>query len=518
MIQGTASHVGKSLVTTALCRILKRRGFKVAPFKAQNMANNSFVTSRGGEIGRAQAVQAMACGIEPREEMNPLLLKPNSDHTSQIVLMGKPVATLSAMEYQERKGQLIPQVFQALDDLRRQYDLVVIEGAGSPVEINMKDRDIVNMRVAKAVGAPVILVADIDKGGVFAQLTGTFELLDFEERDLVRTFLINKFRGDPQILQPGVTWLQQRLNRRSLGVLPMIKDLNIEEEDSVALDDRSFSSDHVIKDVFATDKTQNQKLLIHIIRLPRISNFTDFQSLAREPDVVVQYLERPSRHVLPDLLIIPGTKSTIADLEFLKRSGFAGHIRRCLSCGVDVLGICGGYQMLGEKIEDPDRVESSVTSVEGLGLLPVTTTFHFVKTTARVKAVHVESGLALDGYEIHMGQTRPLRGSRTQPLFKITQRHGRAVQVDDGCWVSVESGYGLTARIYGTYVHSLFEAAGFRQYFMNVLRAKAGLSRAVGQGDALSVEVSCPLDRLADEFEKHLDLSLLGEIIEEQIV
>jgi adenosylcobyric acid synthase len=517
MVQGTASHVGKSLVTTALCRILKRRGFKVAPFKAQNMANNSFVTSRGGEIGRAQAVQALACGIEPQEEMNPLLLKPNSDHTSQIVLMGKPIATLSAMEYQERKSQFASQVFQALDDLRRQYDLVVIEGAGSPAEINMKEQDIVNMRVARTIQAPVVLVADIDKGGVFAQLVGTFELLDPQERDLVKTFIINKFRGDPQILQPGVTWLQERLNRKSLGVLPMIKDLDIEEEDSVALDDESLLANCLTPDVSGTDRRQNQKLLVHIIRLPRISNFTDFQSLAKEPDVVIQYLERPLRHILPDLLIIPGTKSTIDDLEFLKQSAFAQHIRRCLSCGVDVLGICGGYQMMGQKIEDPDHVESSVSSAEGLGLLPVTTVFHSTKTTVQVRAIHMESGQALAGYEIHMGQTRMLRGAQAQPLFKIVERQGQAMEAYDGCRMSVRHGDGLTSGIYGTYVHSLFDAAGFRRYFINVLRAKAALSPVPRQGACSSLDVPCSFDRLADEFEKHLDLTLLGEILGERL-
>ena len=499
MVQGTASNVGKSIVTTALCRILKRRGYRVAPFKAQNMANNSYVTREGGEIGRAQAVQAIASGIEPSQRMNPILLKPSSDRTSQVVVMGKPASTLSAKDYQHKKTDLLPVIEQALDQLRREFDIVVIEGAGSPAEINMKANDIVNMRIAKMVQAPVILVADIDKGGVFAQIIGTFELLDSEEKKLVKTFLINKFRGDKDILTSGVEWIEEKMKRKCLGVIPMIKDLGIEEEDAVVLDEP--------REKFY--RSSSTRLLINVIRFPRISNFTDFETLAREEDVLLRYIDKPDRHCLPDVLILPGTKSTIADLQFLRSSGFDECIRRCVKAGVTVLGICGGYQMLGDTIEDPYHIESFESAVIGLGFLRMKTVFKKEKTTAQVKALHLDSQCMIEGYEIHMGQSIHMNGNT--PLFRILKRQGQAVDDDEGSNQTLDT----SAQISGTYIHGLFDNDDFRRYFLNQIRKKVGLESLSTKNNRNALDV---YDALADVFEKNMDMTVLSEILGEQLV
>lgn len=505
MVQGTASNVGKSIVTTALCRILTRSGYKVAPFKAQNMANNSFVTKEGGEIGRAQAVQAFACNVEPTQDMNPILLKPNSDQTSQVVVMGKPNATFSARDYQSRKKYLSSYVFDALDRLRRDNDIVVIEGAGSCAEINMKQYDIVNMNVAKYAQSPVILVADIDKGGVFAQIVGTFELLDSQEKQLVRTFLINKFRGDKSILDPGIDWIEQKLDRKSLGVLPMIKDINIEEEDAVMLDEDLLSKNRLVRHL--SKPSENDKLLIQIIRLPRISNFTDFEQLSKEENVIVQYIDQPNRNIMPDLLILPGTKSTMGDLEFLKRTGFADFIRRAVVVGVHIMGVCGGFQMMGESIEDPHGLESaSSNQMDGLGIFSAVTIFDKEKTTVQVKAKHIESGSLIEGYEIHMGQTQ--FNKEVQPMFNIVERQGERVDQYDGVCMRASN-------IYGTYIHGLFDSKEFRQHFLNQIRENINV-KPMNYNKIDSRP--CPYDSLADVFEQHLNLNVLDEILEGSLV
>jgi len=493
MVQGTASHVGKSLVVAALCRLLKNKGYKVTPFKAQNMANNSFATLGGGEIGRAQATQAEACGIEPSVLMNPILLKPTTDRKSQVVVMGKPSETLSAMEYQSYKKKLVPIVKRSLEELMDSYDFVIIEGAGSPAEINLKKHDIVNMAIAKMVSSPVVLVGDIDRGGVFAQLVGTYELLDPDEKKLIGAFLINKFRGDKRILDPGLKWIERRTGKKVLGVLPFIDDPAIAEEDSVTLQEsRSYP------------KVDQKQLLIQVIRLPRISNFTDFEPLGRESDVVLQYMRKPNRHYLPDLLVIPGSKSTISDLKFLWKSGFSDHILKCVKAGIPVIGICGGYQMLGEQILDPKHAESRESVCKGLGLLPVITVFKRKKSAAQVRAIHMESRLEIEGYEIHMGCTQFNRNS--SPLFKIIERHGMPVEDFDGLALTNGEAGGRTPFVMGTTIHGIFDNQKFRRYFLNKIRGFSGLSPIHANGGKRIESLSGNYDRLAEMLERNIDM------------
>lgn len=501
MVQGTASHVGKSMVVTALCRLLRNKGYRVAPFKAQNMANNSFVTTDGGEIGRAQATQAEACGVVPSVEMNPILLKPTTDRKSQVIVVGKPKKTLSALEYQSYKKELVPRVEKSLRSLMESHDIVVIEGAGSPAEINLKKHDIVNMAVAKMVSSPVVLVGDIDKGGVFAQLVGTYELLERQEKKLIKAFLINKFRGDKKILDPGLRWIEKRTHKKILGVLPFLAQHEIPEEDSVTLQDAE-----------AATSVRKKKILIHVIRLPRISNFTDFEPLSREKDVALQYVHQPDRHCMPDLLIIPGSKSTMADLQFLWDRGFVDHIRRCTGAGVPVVGICGGYQMLGERILDPEHVEANKSGCEGLGFLPIVTVFRRKKTAAQVRAVHLESGLEIEGYEIHMGCTQYRNGH--DPLFKIVERHGMPIEDFDGLAWNNESGVsGRKSFVMGTYIHGLFDSAPFRRFFLNKVRFTAGLELIEGDGNSPKDDDSKAYDRLAKVFEQNIKMEILNSIL-----
>ena len=416
MVQGTASHVGKSVLVTALCRIFRQDGYRVAPFKAQNMSNNSFVTPDGGELGRAQAVQAEACGIEPVVEMNPILLKPEADHSSQVVLLGKPMARASASYFSTAKPMLWESVANSLDGLRSQFDVVVIEGAGSPAEINLKQNEIVNMRVALHSGAPVLLAGDIDRGGVFASLIGTMEILDPHERDAVGAFIINKFRGDLSLLEPGLVWLEERTGKPVLGVVPYYRDIEIAEEDSVSLERRQEL------------KSQTGFVLdIAVMGLPHISNFDDFDPLSREPGVRLRYVESRDSLGEPDLVILPGTKTTMADLWWLRERGFASEIGRQFDAGTPVVGICGGYQMMGRRILDPHGVESPDPEAAGLDLLPVDTVFAPVKETHRVRGlVASNSGMleragdaAVEGYEIHMGSSVPT-GEAAVP-FRISR-------------------------------------------------------------------------------------------------
>ena len=401
MVQGTASHVGKSILVAALCRIFRQDGFTVAPFKAQNMSNNSYVTPDGGEIGRAQAVQAEAAGIEPSVEMNPILLKPESDHRSQVVLLGRPLQSAEAGWYATMKLRLWQAVSESLDSLRGRYDIVVVEGAGSPAEINLKQNEIVNMRVALHADAPVMLVGDIDRGGVFASLVGTLELLDPDERERIKAFIVNKFRGDLSLLVPGLDWLEERTGIPVAGVIPYFRDIHIPEEDSVSLEERG-----------RLKHQRDYVLDIAVIGHHHISNFDDFDPLVREEGVRLRFVEDGDTLGKPDLIILPGTKSTIADLERLKRLGVAGQIIAQARGGTPVIGICGGYQMLGERILDPDGVESPQAETAALGLLPITTVFSSIKETHRVKGMVGQApgllegaaGLPLEGYEIHMGR------------------------------------------------------------------------------------------------------------------
>jgi adenosylcobyric acid synthase len=489
MVQGTASSVGKSLVVTGLCRLFRRAGLRVAPFKAQNMALNSAVAAGGGEIGRAQAVQADAAGIDPVVEMNPVLLKPEGESRSQVVVLGKPIGSIRAAEYHARKPELRAVVQGALARLRERVDLVVIEGAGSPVEVNLKDRDIVNMDVAKAAGARVLLVGDIDRGGVFAAFVGTMELLDPEERALVAGFVVNKFRGDPRLLDPGLEFLRRRTGVPVAGVVPYLRGLRIADEDSVSLDRRR-----------GTRRAAPGELEIAVVHLPRISNHDELDPLEHEPGVVVRYVDRPEELRGADLVILPGSKSTAADLAWLRASGVAQEVVARAGRGEPVLGICGGFQMLGRAVRDPHGMESAEREVAGLGLLPVTTTFGREKTTARVRAL-LEPGALLGGgevrgYEIHMGSVTRLEGA---PALRIVARNGAACVEEDG---AVSAG----GAVVGTLVHGLLEEDAVRGHLLARLRARRGIPDPVAP-PIPSREAE--YDRLADALAAHLDWTLL---------
>lgn len=487
MVQGTASGVGKSVLTAALCRLFRQDGLRVAPFKAQNMSNNAFVCRDGGEIGRAQAVQARACGLEPTVDMNPVLLKPGTDSAAQVVVLGRPVRAMTAREYQDFKPSLLDLLRGCLGRLRAAYDVIVIEGAGSPAEVNLRDSDIVNMRTAELADAPVLLVGNIDVGGVFAQLVGTLHLLTDAERARVRGLVVNKFRGDLEILRPGLRFLERETGRPVLGVLPFVRDLGLPEEDELPPEKIGRAA-------------PEGKVRIDVVLQPRMANFTDFDALEAEPDVALRYVERPAGE--PDAVILPGTKSTIADLRRLKEAGFADHLGRCLERGATVVGICGGFQMLGRTVRDPRRVESAAGSEEGLGLLPHETEFEEEKVTAQVRARHIESGTDVAGYEIHMGRT----SGAGRPVFEITERRGSPVREFDGA--SARGG-----RVWGSYLHGLFDAPPFRRHFVNTLRAVKGWPPL---GAAAGPDPEAPFDRLAGLVREHLDVARLYRILRKQ--
>ncbi len=491
MVQGTASSVGKSLVVTALCRIFRRAGLRVAPFKAQNMALNSAVADGGGEIGRAQAVQAEAAGIAPSVDMNPILLKPEGDACSQVVVMGRPIGTMRAAEYHARKPELKGVIADALARLRAQVDLVVIEGAGSPAEVNLKDRDLVNMHVARVAKAPVLLVGDIDRGGVFASFVGTMELLDPEERARIAAFVVNKFRGDRRLLEPGLEFLEKRTGVPVLGVLPYVRDLRIADEDSVSLDERR------------DRRARAGEIEIAVVRLPRISNHDDLEPLEHEAGVAVRYVTRPGDLETADLVVLPGSKCTVSDLGWLRESGIAAAVTARAARGQPVLGICGGCQMLGAHLLDPDRVESARERAEGLGLLPLATRFLREKTTAQVRARLAAPSLLgarhaeVSGYEIHMGAIERLEGAVA--ALEIVSRNGAPCREPDG---AVAAG----GTVVGTLVHGLFEDESVRAALLGALRARRGLAspqaRAVATREA-------EYDRLARAVIENVDWQLL---------
>ncbi|WP_242392407.1 cobyric acid synthase [Anaeromyxobacter oryzisoli] len=496
MIQGTASSVGKSLVTTALCRLFRRAGLRVAPFKAQNMALESAVSADGGEIGRAQAVQAEAAGVAPTVDMNPILLKPEGATGAQVVVLGRSIGSMRSAEYQARTAELRAVVAGALARLRATADVVVIEGAGSPAEVNLKDRDLANMDVARAADAPVLLVGDIDRGGVFAALVGTLALLDPPERARIAAFVVNKFRGDVGLLRPGLDVLTARTGVPVLGVLPFLRGLRLADEDSVALDERGRGR-----------RAREGEVEIVAIRLPRVSNLDDLAPLEHEARVAVRWVEDPRELAGADLVVLPGSKCTASDLAWLRATGLAAEVARRARQGRPVLGICGGCQMLGESIHDPLGVESAAPVVEGLGLLPVRTRFARQKVTARTRArVATPSFLGdagpapLDGYEIHMGALELLPGAR--PAFELVARNGAAVAVPDGA-VSPDGA------VVGTLLHGLFEDDAVRGGLLRRLRERRGLPAATGPRIATREE---EYDRLADHVLAHLDWELLCRI------
>ena len=495
MVQGTTSHAGKSLMATALCRIFAQDGLRVAPFKAQNMSLNSFVTPDGGEFGRAQAVQAEAARVAPTVEMNPILLKPEGNRKSQVVVMGKPTRVASAREYYEMKLRLWPLVTRALDTLRSQYDIVVIEGAGSPAEINLKEHEIVNMRVARYANAPVIIVGDIDRGGVFASLVGTMALLEPEEQALVKSFVINKFRGDPSLLNSGFEILQERTGVGVAGVIPWFDDIHIPEEDSLGLDSASSR----------TDFGQDESLDIAVVRLPRIANFDDFDPLVREPRVRLRYISAKEEIGRPDLIVLPGSKTTVADLEWMRESGIAHEVKVRRQKGTPLIGICGGYQMLGERILDPDGVESPVAETQGLELLPLSTTFVATKTTHQVRgnvapsasSIGLLSGCGsgvITGYEIHMGQTY----GKSHAPFRITERSGSAINSPDG---AIDAD-GLTL---GTYMHGLFHNHSLRHALLTNLAKRRGIPMPEGA----ILDLDAEYDKLADLVRRSVDMNAI---------
>lgn len=479
MVLGTASSVGKSTLVAGLCRIAARRGLRVAPFKAQNMSNNAAVTLDGGEIGRSTAVQAAAAAIEPTVAMNPILIKPEGHMRSQIIVEGRPWRTLDALDYWQRKDLLWEVVTRNLDALRGRYDLVIAEGAGSPVELNLKARDIVNARVATYAQARTLLVGDIDVGGIFAQLLGTLLLLEPEERARIQGLVVNRFRGDPALFADGIGILQQRSGVPVLGVVPWIDDLRLAEEDAVALERGA--------------AREPDGLAIAVVLLPAIANFDDFDPLAREPGVAVRYVERPEQLAGAAAVLLPGTKHTLAARRWLRERGFDAALRAFPGA---VVGICGGYQLLGERISDPLGVEGGGDE-PGLGLLPVETVFGAEKRTVQVRGAALipwARGLPLEGYEIHMGRTRPL--GPPCPVVTILRR-GRE-QADE------PDGYGAAGgRVWGCYLHGLFANGGFRRAWL----------RSLGWEPSAEAREANPYDRLADVLERALDPAQLAGLL-----
>ncbi|MFC1958263.1 cobyric acid synthase [Chloroflexota bacterium] len=496
MIQGTASSVGKSILVTALCRIIKQDGFSVAPFKAQNMSLNSFVTREGGEIGRAQVVQAEAAGIEPVVDMNPILLKPEADSKSQVVVLGKVMETMAASDYYQYKDKLLKVVADSLNRLRSAYDFVIIEGAGSPAEINLKKQEIVNMRIARLAKAPVLLAGDIDRGGVFAALIGTLHLMEPDEERLVKGFIINKFRGDMSLLKSGLDILESRTGKPVVGVVPYFRDISIAQEDSVYLEERR-------------DSFRAGNLDIAIIKLPHISNYDDFDPLEME-GCRVRYVTSRRQLGNPDLIIIPGSKSTISDLEFLWHSRLAEEIIRQAKDGTPVLGICGGHQMLGKRIEDPHGVESAVDSCEGLGLLNMVNTFDREKVTTQVKArVIADKGILseakgrnIEGYEIHMGRCM---SQNEESAFHIFQTPEGEAEYTDGA-------INTAGTILGTYIHGIFNNDSFRKGFLDSLRKYHELP---SYSSDYAAEKENQYDKLAELVRRNLDMQRIYRIIEE---
>ena len=501
MFQGTSSNVGKSILCTALCRILYRMGYKTVPFKAQNMALNSYVTKWGDEIGRAQVAQAEAAGIDPIVQMNPVLLKPTGNQSSQVVLMGKPVGVYSAKEYHTHYSlTALDKVKESIAFLDENFEMIVIEGAGSPAEVNLKANDIVNMRIAKMTQAPVFLIADIDRGGAIASIVGTLELLEPEERDLIKGIIINKFRGDIKLLEPALTFIEEKTDKKVVGVIPAIENLDIDEEDSVALENK--------KNVGSKD------IQIAVIQTPKISNFTDFDALNYEPDVSVRFVGPGDIIGTPDLIILPGSKNTLADLTYLKNSGLADEIKELAEKGTPVIGICGGNQMLGTAIYDPHHMEGDIEESEGLGLVNSTTTMKNQKTTHQV-TFDVEnlhflngtfSGSELVGYEIHMGDTKP-NDDTVKRCFTITKRSETPITVVDGF---IDGRH----QVMGTYIHGVFDNDEFRRFIINQLRLRKGLEETPVVFHYFEHKNKA-YNRLADIVEEHLDMDYIMTLLKD---
>ncbi|MBI5680463.1 MAG: cobyric acid synthase CobQ [Methanobacterium sp.] len=497
MVQGTSSNAGKSVVVAALCRIFSKRGYKVAPFKSQNMSLNSYTTHENAEIAIAQVLQAEAAGVEPSYHMNPILLKPKEDFISQVIVHGKPVNDMNFYEYQNSfREKALKAIKESLESLKNNYDIIVIEGAGSPAEINMQDKDLANMKIAELADADVLLVADIDRGGVFASIAGTFTLLEEKYRNRIKGIIINKFRGNLDILIPGIRQIEEIVGVPVLGVMPYDESLKLPEEDSASLSEHKYS--------------KNEKINIGVMRLPRISNFTDIDPLEYEPDIGIKLIEMGDEIGNIDALIIPGTRNTINDMVALNDAGFTDEIVH-LSQEIPVFGICGGYQILGTKIIDETFKESKYGSVEGIGILDAKTKFERIdKIVTQSKAEVLGNRLFKDikgdfvkGYELHEGLT--VLGD-SKPLFKVVQ----------GCGNHPSSGYdgainGLTA---GTYLHGIFHNFKFRRVFTDYLRAENGLETLGFTEDNFETLKKFSIDRLAEIVEDNVDLTIIEESVE----
>ena len=499
MLQGTGSSVGKSLLTAAFCRILYQDGHRVAPFKSQNMALNSFITKDGMEMGRAQVVQAEAACLEPDVLMNPILLKPTSDKKCQVILQGKVHGNMSAVEYHTFKPKLLEMIRKDYENLADNKDIVVIEGAGSPAEINLRENDLVNMCMAEIADAPVIIVGDIDRGGVFASIYGTIMLLAKEERKRVKGVIINKFRGDIEILKSGLKMLEELIYVPVLGVIPYMK-LQIEDEDSLA-------------ERFRTQKYKEKPLEVAVLYLPHVSNFTDFNVFETQEDVHLRYVMGKDAIGDPDILIIPGSKNTIEDLLVVKQNGWADEIQKLHGLGKLIIGICGGYQMLGRKIYDPNKTESDVVEIDGLGLLGVDTVFELEKTTAQVDAIISNGGsvylkgtdgLIVKGYEIHMGNTTVSQDFANFSM--ITKSLNETVSKNDGC--VNESG-----NVIGTYIHGIFDNIEFTRTILNNVRKIKGLDSIESEIKSFSEFKEKEYNRLADIVRENVDMDKIYAII-----
>ena len=496
-ILGTGSDVGKSLVVTGICRLLSRKGVRVAPFKAQNMALNSFVTPDGGEIGRAQALQAQACGIEPTADMNPILLKPESDSRSQVVVQGKVYEALDALAYFDRKETLSKTVRDCYARLASEYECVVIEGAGSAAEINLRDRDIVNWPVVELADASVILVADIDRGGVFAQIIGTLDLLAPHERQRVCGVIVNKFRGDRRLFEDGVRILEARTGLPVLGVIPFLRDLLLDQEDSL--------------DLARSQSVQFKPDLINIavVLLPRMSNFTDFNALTAEKDVALRFASSPDDLQGADVLILPGSKNTLEDLDYLVASGFPGVLESHVHRGGELVGICGGYQMLGQEIADPKGLEGGGTS-KGLGFLDVMTELDAPKICRQVHAMSllhgVEHHAPVHGYEIHLGRTS--RGA-VHACFQV-----EASETWEDNAMGDEGAASENGRVWGTSIHGLFDQAGFRRGWLNRARGRKGLPPiSLRESELVATQLRAELDRWADHLEQYVNMDAIYSVL-----
>ncbi len=495
MIQGTASHVGKTVIAAGLCRVFARKGFSVAPFKSQNMSLNSFVTKDGSEIGRAQAMQAQAAGTEPLADMNPILLKPLKDDGSQVVVLGKPSGNMTFTEYMEFRPQALSVVKGSLERLMKKFDLIVVEGAGGAAEVNFSRTEIVNMAIAKLADAPVLLVGDIDRGGVFASLVGTLELLERSERERVRGLIINKFRGDRSLLDDGIGFLEKKTGKPVVGVVPHIDRFFIDDEDSVSLEN-------------FTPESTGGDVKVCVPRFPRISNFTDLRPLEMEDGVSVLYAQRPSELEDADALVLAGSKVTIADLRFLKESAMAEKISEMCERGVPVVAVCGGYQMLGSLLADENALESERVLEEGLGIFPLKTEIKEKKILRQTSAViksggkvfaEIEGG-EVSGYEIRMGQTR-FFGESSNGVRSFLEKR-------DGSFDGMVSEGG---NVYGTYLHGIFENDNFRRAFLGYLRKNRGLPDK--EVTNFAPEMEKQYDRLADCLEENLNIDVILDLV-----